>query len=122
MNLQEHIRRILKEESNIPSHIKRRIRFDYVDEIFQDSVDSIVKRFKRQKRLNSVINFKIEVITRMMSDLLPYLKRHIKTDDDVNGQTENIYDMFSEFLINYYDKQLRKIYKNEIEIEINEHL
>ena len=46
--MKETIRRILKEETEIPSFIRRRVRLDYIEETFHDVVEVMVKKFKRK--------------------------------------------------------------------------
>lgn len=118
MNIQKSIRRILKEETEVPSFIRRRVRLDYIEETFHDVVEVTVKKFKRKSTgYNGLTNFKVHVVVRVVEELMPYLERH-QDLNDINQTTELI-NKFSKFLFDYYGKDLEEIYKGEIEPETN---
>jgi hypothetical protein len=96
MSLQESIRRILKEETEVPSFIRRRVKLDYIEETLHDVVEIMVKKFRRKSTgYNNVNNFKVMVIVRVL--------------------TMELKKKFIDFLFDYYGKDLDDIYKSEVD-------
>ncbi len=117
--MKERIRHILKEETEVPSFIRRRVKFEYIQETFHDVVEIMIKKFKRKSTgYNGMTNFKVHVVIRVVEELMPYLEIH----QDLNNinQTTELINKFSKFLFDYYGKDLEEIYKSEVEPEIDE--
>ena len=106
--MKDRIRHILKEETEVPSFIRRRVKLDYIEETLHDVVEIMVKKFRRKSTgYNNVNNFKVMVIVRVMEELMPYL-------NDTN-LTMELKKKFIDFLFDYYGKDLDDIYKSEVD-------
>jgi hypothetical protein len=103
MNLQENIRRILKEETNLPALIRRRISFDRIEKEFKESLEGAFDMFIRavksrkevftyQKGLESVIRLTITMLMDSIHyELYSTLPEDIQWYDDVYKILEKHY-------------------------------
>ena len=98
MNLQENIRRILREETQIPTHLRRRLRFEDTLDVFK--INSI--RFMDDRSVTKAI---LSSSRRTASSLIPD-----NEDDDSNplyGRSD-IIDILSKYLISEYGDEIKE--------------
>ena len=106
MNIQENIRRILREDSFI-NYLKRRISFDTIDKRFLNSLKYAIDVFNQRKALDyGSSHFKTLVVSDLMDDIHPLLQRHYKKEGDVYDE---IYDDLENFIYGKYDEVMEKI-------------
>jgi uncharacterized protein (UPF0305 family) len=84
MNLQESIRKVLKEEVNIPSYIKRRLYL--VDEYISDLDPEDVCRYWRDDESKEFVNELMAEITRSITDFSINI-----SDDEYTEKYDEIY-------------------------------
>jgi hypothetical protein len=117
MNLQEHIRRILREESHIPSVIKRRVSTEDIEEAFEYALDRMGNSMENP---NSII-YKEKGTTLglfakfVIDEMVTYLEQDYFTDDDrVYFEDDDFYyDKIRKPLLRYYGSRIKERY-NEI--------
>ena len=104
MNLQEHIRRILREE--LSPRIKRRFSPDELENEFLESFEHSYNLTKKRKVLSShFLDELINTTITMMMDGIHY-KLHITLPED-----ERWYDDIHQELENHYKNRIEKFYK-----------
>ena len=117
MNLQENIRRILREETNpIIRRIFRRIDPEKMDKIFGDGLDTMMIRYHQNKHNWTKMNldkFKSAIVSYVIVDLC------IKYSEICFG-AEEYYNKVWEFLLNNYSDVMEEKWKEIVSGEINE--
>jgi hypothetical protein len=98
MNLQYNIRRILREETQIPIHIRRRLKFG-------DTVDVFKKNSLRYMDERSVIKAIAKGANYTGSEMVPYDEDDDSYSWDEHGDITNI---LSEYLISEYGDEVRE--------------
>ena len=103
MNLQEQIRKILREELGLPSYLRRRTTKDELDEIFREATEYVLqpnKSFKKQspQRIKEII------ISIMMDDLHGKFSNWGTKDFD--------YDSIFNSLMDYYSDKIEELMGN----------
>ena len=125
MNLQENIRRILREESSIPLALRRRVSYDDIEEAFDDALermaqsmtnpDSIIYKEKEYTTLRIFAKFVIdEMITYLEQDYFNDDNRVYFSDDDF------YYDKIRKPLLKRYGKRIKEKYNEVKRGDINE--
>ena len=116
MNIQENIRRILREDSFI-NYLKRRISFDTIDKRFLNSLKYAIDVFKQRKALDyGSSHFKTLVVSDLMDDIHPLLQRHYKKEGDVYDE---IYDDLENFIYGKYDEVMDQVFHEKFKKEKN---
>jgi len=99
MNIQEHIRKVLKEETNSTmKRIFRRTEPDSMDKIFEYGFEIMTKRYLQNKHNWHKMNldkFKSGIVSYVIVDLC------VKYSDICYGG-KDFYDQTWEFLLNHY--------------------
>ena len=124
MNIQESIRRILKEEGFIPLPIKRRISYDEIEEAFDNALermgwsmnnpDSIIYK-EKGTTLKIFAKFVIdEMVTYLEQDYFNDDNRIYFSDDDY------YYDKIRKPLLRHYGKRIKEKYNEVKSGDINE--
>jgi len=125
MNLQENIRRILREESSIPLALRRRVSYDDIEEAFDDALermaqsmnnpDSIIYKEKEYTTLRIFAKFVIdEMVTYLEQDYFNNDNRVYFSDDDF------YYDKIRKPLLKRYGKRIKEKYNEVKRGDINE--
>lgn len=97
MNLQENIKRILREETQIPLHVRRRLKF--TDEI----VDELKKNSLRYMDSRSVLQAIMKGSFFTASEMIPY-----DGEDDYSWEEhEKISEAISDYLISEYAEDIK---------------
>jgi hypothetical protein len=116
-NLQESIRKILKEETNpIMRRIFRRVDPEKMDKIFGDGLDTMMIRYHQNKHNWTNMNldkFKSAIVSYVIVDLC------IKYSEICFG-AEEYYNKVWEFLLNNYSDVMEEKWKEIVSGEINE--
>jgi hypothetical protein len=117
MNLQEHIRKVLMEETNIPLVIRRRVSAEDIEEAFENALDrmggylenpnSIIYK-EKGTTLKTFAKFVIdEMVTYLEQDYFNDDNRIYFSDDDF------YYDEIRKPLLRHYGSRIKERY-NEI--------
>ena len=110
MNIQESIRRILKEETKLNPMILRRVSFDELETEFADSLEDVEDRFKRNYgTLDLDYKEGLRLYTRLViSGLIDAIHWHIHstTPDDAFW-----YDEVFKSLKNHYQNRIELKYR-----------
>ena len=125
MNLQENIRRILREESSIPLALRRRVSYDDIEEAFDAALermtqsmnnpDSIIYKEKEYTTLRIFAKFVIdEMVTYLEQDYFNNDNRVYFSDDDF------YYDKIRKPLLKRYGKRIKEKYNEVKRGDINE--
>ena len=125
MNLQESIRRILREESSIPLALRRRVSYDDIEEAFDHALermaqsmtnpDSIIYKEKEHTTLRLFAKFVIdEMVTYLEQDYFNDDNRVYFSDDDF------YYDKIRKPLLKRYGKRIKEKYNEVKRGDINE--
>jgi len=104
MNLQESIRRILREETNIPIHIRRRINFETIEQMYHFVLSLESLRYRDNKRGRDSItpyHFQQKVISNLVWRVCE--KYELECEDE--GDT---YKQLLDALSNMYSKRTIK--------------
>jgi hypothetical protein len=118
MNLQEHIKKVLREELNIAPYLNRRVSSKKLHYIFDKVVAEVIKDFKTRQHRNSLVQFKNLINSEIMEDLHPILQRHYKKDGDIYDADQPYLDI-SSLLYDYFENDVEKIYNTEIANQAN---
>jgi hypothetical protein len=107
MNLKTTIRRILKEETEVPLYLRRRLDFDEMDRVFEKNLDIWETRMIRFERPGtmSLKSFKDFIIAGVM-DSYTYLNIGIDNIDE----NQLLYDNIHKFLYRYYSERIEEVY------------
>lgn len=107
MNLKTTIRRILKEETEVPLYLRRRIDFDEMDRVFEKYLDIWETRMIRfdPPGAMSLKSFKDFIIDGVM-DSYVYLNFGIDNIDE----NQLLYDDIDKFLHRYYSERIKEVY------------
>jgi len=107
MNLQESIRRILKEERELSTYFKRRLDFETLEQIYVHVLKVTSKRYTdNKKKLNAMTPYKFNhmVTSNLIEDACKNFELQCGDDDRFN----QLWD----FLNNRYSKRnLKQFYK-----------
>jgi len=114
MNLQEQIRRILREESNIPSVIIRRTSAENIEEAFEAALDRMGNSMENpdsilyKEKGTTLWSFAKFVIDEMVT----YLEQDYFTDDNRIYFEDNdfYYDKIRKPLIKHYESRIKERY------------
>ena len=107
MNLQETIKRILREEREISTQLLRRLNFDILDKGFNDALNiSSIRYVKHIDKWNNMTleKFKNMVISMMMDDVYFKIVGYDESYD-------SLFDEIFEFLMEYYSSDMEKTYR-----------
>ena len=107
MNLQETIKRILREEREISTQLLRRLNFDILDKGFNDALNiSSIRYVKHIDKWNNMTleKFKNMVISMMMDDVFFKIVGYDESYD-------SLFDEIFEFLMEYYSSDMEKTYR-----------
>jgi len=106
MNLQESIRRILREETHLSSYIRRRLDFDMLDNVFNDVIKHTTElQIKNYKNLNykgglmAFINVTISKLIRKIE--------HQFYDSPAD---KNWFNNLFNYLKNIYSDRIKEVY------------
>jgi hypothetical protein len=101
MNLQESIRRILREETELPTYFKRRIDFEIIEQIYEYVLKIASKRYTdKKKHLNAMTPYKFNHI--VISDLIEEVSENFELIWDDDGERFN---QLWDFLNDRYSKR-----------------
>ena len=104
MNLQESIRRILREEKELPTYFRRRIDMETLELTYQYVLKLASKRYTDKKKyLNAMTPYKFNHL--VTSNLIEEVIENFELEF---GEDENRYNQLWDFLNNYYSKQTLK--------------
>jgi hypothetical protein len=99
--LQESIRRILKEETELPTYFKRRIDFEILEQIYEYVLKIASKRYTdKKKHLNAMTPYKFNHI--VISDLIEEVSENFELIWDDDGERFN---QLWDFLNDRYSKR-----------------
>ena len=114
MNLKEHIRRILREESHIPSVIKRRTSAKNIEDAFEDALDRMGDSMKNP---NSIIykekGTPLWLFAKFVIDeMVTYLEQDYFTDDNrIYFEDDDFYyDKIRKPLLKHYGSRIKERY------------
>jgi hypothetical protein len=124
MNLQEHIKKVLREEKNLIPMIRRRIPHDDLEREFKESLDMSSNMLVNLNRNDGgIISLKrfIDITTSILMDGIHYeiystMPLESQWYDEVIGSLKKHYKHRIEVR---YDQLMRKVLKEEYEIPIN---
>ena len=105
MNLQESIRRILKEETN--SRLSARRRFHELDELLYELLATYYSPDKICKYRNEYEFFE-HITYNIIADNMYY--RHFEHIDDLSEEWNQLYRMMEDYLLKKYQDKLEKYY------------
>lgn len=107
MNLKTTIRRILKEETEVPLYLRRRIDFDEMDRVFEKYLDIWETRMIKLERPGTMSfkSFKDFIIAGVMDNYV-YLNIGIDNIDE----NQLLYDDIDKFLHRYYSERIKEVY------------
>ena len=101
MNLQESIRRILREEKELPIYFKRRINMETLEQIYQYVLKVVSKRYTdKKKQLNAMTPYKFNqlVTSNLIEDVCENFELECGNDD-------NRFNQLWDFLNDRYSKR-----------------
>ena len=105
MNLQENIKRILREETQLPTFIRRRIPFDELEKEFIESFDFAYNLIKRRKLLS--IHELNELIRTTITVLIDSIHSVLHSTMPENSEWyDNVYNVLRE----YYEDRIIQMY------------
>ena len=105
VRLQKNIIKILKEETQIPLFIRRRIDSNTMEKIFKFVIKTNSHFFREKKsKLNAMTNQKFHHM--VISDFL----NEICDDNNFDCENSEVFNKLWEFLSEYYSKRITKIY------------
>lgn len=125
MNLQESIRRILREESSIPLALRRRVSYDDIEEAFDFALEemarsmtnpnSVIYKEKKHTTLGVFAKFVIdEMVTIIEQEYFNHYNRVYFNDDNF------YYDKIRKPLLKRYGKRIKEKYNEVKRGDINE--
>ena len=125
MNLQESIRRILREESSIPLALRRRVSYDDIEEAFDFALEemarsmtnpnSVIYKEKKHTTLGLFAKFVIdEMVTIIEQEYFNHYNRVYFNDDNF------YYDKIRKPLLKRYGKRIKEKYNEVKRGDINE--
>jgi hypothetical protein len=100
MNLQEQIRKILREELGLPSYLRRRTTKDELDEIFREATQYVLQPNK---------SFKKESPQRIKEIIISIMMDHLHGKFSNWGTKEFDYDSIFNSLMNYYSDKIEEL-------------
>ena len=109
MNLQEHIRRVLKEETQLPSSFRRRVDTQFLNKIFNSSLKLRTLDFNYPKSVSYPSSLKY-FAERVINDVMDKLEDSYHFDGlkyDHEYYWENIYPA----LYDYFKDRIKRVYK-----------
>ena len=100
MNLQEQIRKILREELGLPSYLRRRTTKDELDEIFREATQYVLQPNK---------SFKKESPQRIKEIIISIMMDHLHGKFSNWGTKEFDYDSIFNSLMDYYSDKIEEL-------------
>jgi hypothetical protein len=101
MNLQESIRRILREETELPIYFKRRLDMKTIEQIYQFVLKVVSKRYTdNKKKLFAMTPYKFNVL--VTSNLIEEVIENFELE---LSDGDNRFNQLWDFLSKYYSKQ-----------------
>ena len=119
MNLQESIRRVLREETNVPLSFRRRITNSDTEEEFLKALDSI-DYSRLHNQFSPIKNISLKTFAKLVIDeMYMYLEKDYFSDEDsILFDNDEIYhEKIRVPLINYFGDRIKKRYNGN---KINE--
>lgn len=109
MNLQETIRKVLREETNLPIPIRRRIKFGRRINQIDHEIDRLVSKVYTPNKICNYAdaNVLIEVIVNACAEKL-YYNTFYDMDDE---EWRIIFQSLREYIIDKYGDKLKEYYK-----------
>ena len=118
MNLQEHIRKVLREETHIPLTILRRVSAEEIEEAFEYALDRMEYMMENP---NSLIYKKKGTTLRVFAksvidEMVTYLEQDYFTDDNrVYFEDDDFYyDKIRKPLLRQYGSRIKERYNKKI--------
>jgi hypothetical protein len=123
MNLQEHIKKVLREESHIPSVIKRRVPTENIEEAFEHALDRMGDSMSNP---NSII-YKEKGTTLglfakfVIDEMVTNLEQDYFTDDDriYFSDDDFYYDKIRKPLLRHYGSRIKERYNQIVRSMFN---
>jgi hypothetical protein len=114
MNLKEHIRKILKEGSHIPSFIRRRLSFEDIEEAFESALDRMSGSLNNPDSFiykKKGITLEVFVIC-VIDEMVTYIEQDYLNDDNriYFDDDDFYYDEIRKPLVNYYWSRIKERY------------
>jgi hypothetical protein len=106
MNLQESIRRILREETHLSTYIRRRLDFDMLDNVFNDVIKHTTElQIKNYKNLNYKGG-----LTAFINVTISKLIREIEHQFYDSPADKNWFNNLFNYLKNIYSDRIKEVY------------
>jgi len=115
MNLQENIRRVLREETQIPSSIRRRVTNSDIEEAFLKALDSI-DYSRLHNQFSPIKNISLKTFAKLVIDeMTTDLEQDYFSDNNrIYFDNDEIYhEKIRVPLMNYFGNRIKKRYNND---------
>jgi hypothetical protein len=113
MNLQESIKRVLREETQIPSSIRRRVSYSDIEEAFLNALDSI-DYSRLHNQFSPIKNISLKTFAKLVIDELNmYLEQDYFSDENrIYFDDETYHEKIRVPLMNYFGNRIKKRYNS----------
>jgi hypothetical protein len=113
MNLQESIKRVLREETQIPSSIRRRVSYSDIEEAFLNALDSI-DYSRLHNQFSPIKNISLKTFAKLVIDELNmYLEQDYFSDENrIYFDDETYHEKIRVPLMKYFGNRIKKRYNS----------